>query len=252
MTTIGFIPARYASTRFPGKPLVNICGKPMIQWVYEHACNAKRITRVVVLTDDKRIYNAVQLFGGEVAYTSKKCVSGTERIASILDTYPCDIAVNIQGDEPLLCAHDMDAVACALTKQSDAHIATLARVIKEKERIHNPNIVKVVVDVQDRALYFSRATIPFVREKGTPVKYLQHIGLYAYRTKVLHAMHSLRHRNLEHIEKLEQLRFIENGYGIKVVYTNADVIGVDTPKDVREVEKQLKKQGVKQCQHSHK
>jgi 3-deoxy-manno-octulosonate cytidylyltransferase (CMP-KDO synthetase) len=245
MAVIGFIPARYASTRFPGKPLVQIAGKPMIQWVYEHASKAQSLDRVVVLTDDKRIGVAVTAFGGEVAYTPKHCASGTERIIAALPAYPCTIAVNIQGDEPLLSGADIDRLVAGLTGSTKTAVATLARVIREKERLDDPNVVKVVVDATDHALYFSRSRIPFVRDAGPSKKSRavpihQHIGIYAYRTTALRKIAGLQPGMLELSEKLEQLRFLEHGYRIKIVYTASQLVGVDTPADVRIVQKILR------------
>jgi 3-deoxy-manno-octulosonate cytidylyltransferase (CMP-KDO synthetase) len=246
---IAIIPARYNSTRLPGKPLVNILGKPMIQHVWERAMKAGKIERVIVATDDERVYNVVKVFGGEAAMTSKSHLSGTDRIAEVvagrsLDT---DIIVNIQGDEPMIDPDMIDQVVKLLQNDSRASIGTLCRKIKDKKEITDPNIVKVVFDNDGFALYFTRSPIPFHREgqgsrdKGQgEASYYKHIGIYSYRKEALLSLASMEPTPLEKTEKLEQLRALENGFRIKVSETDRDTIGVDTMEDLEKVTGKIK------------
>jgi len=231
------IPARYASTRLPGKPLIEIQGKPIIQWVYERSSQSKLAAQVVIATDDERIYNAVKDFGGEAAMTSAEHKSGSDRIAEIVEKDPeIDIAVNVQGDEPLIEPESIDKAIQCLMDDPDTDITTLIREIKDKEEINNPNLVKAVIDNTGRALYFSRATIPYKRTDEN-TKYYGHIGLYAYKRNALLKITKLPQTNLEKAECLEQLRALQNGFCIKTVVVDYKPIGIDTPQDVEEFKK---------------
>jgi len=241
MKTIGFIPSRYGSTRLKAKALSIIAGKSMVEWVYTNAKKAKNLDDVIILTDDERIADAVKNFGGKYEMTDPSCNSGTERILSVLDKFECDIAINIQGDEPLVQADDLDRLVDGLVNSKDAPVATLITKIKNKEFINNPNVVKVVLDNWDNGIYFSRANIPFDRDNTGNVQYFQHIGIYAYKKDILQKFNSFEGKTLENIEKLEQLRFLENGYKIKTVETDNTYISVDIADDLEAVERYLLK-----------
>lgn len=232
MKTAIIIPARYASTRLPGKPLIEINGKPIIQWVYEKAQGAKLADLVIVATDDKRIYDSVHNFDGEVAMTSTEHQCGSDRIAEVLEQYPdVSIAVNVQGDEPLITPESIDDAIKALKNDSSADISTLIREIKDEEETLNPNVVKVVCDCNQNAMYFSRSAIPYHRNKGA-IKNFAHIGLYAYRRKALFKMTKLEQSPLELAESLEQLRALQNGLKIKTSIVDYVPVGIDTKEDV--------------------
>jgi 3-deoxy-manno-octulosonate cytidylyltransferase (CMP-KDO synthetase) len=238
---IGVIPARYSSTRFPGKPLVDILGKPMIQWVYENATGSKLLDFLIVATDDERIYNVVKSFGGNVIMTPSDIQTGTDRVAYVLNEFDADIVANIQGDEPLLTSEMIDRAIEPFLNSEKVDISTLAVKINDVDLIFNPNVVKVVFDKDKIALYFSRSPIPFCRDAKNEKDWLKlgnfykHIGLYVYSRESLLRFVSLRRSSLEEIEKLEQLRALENGFRIKVVISESDTIGVDTPEDVEKV-----------------
>jgi 3-deoxy-manno-octulosonate cytidylyltransferase (CMP-KDO synthetase) len=236
MKAIAVIPARYGSTRFPGKPLVPIKGKPLLEWVWRGVCGSKTIQRVLIATDDERIATAAHGFGAEVAMTSDQHPSGTDRVAEAVKGLEADWIVNVQGDEPLLKGSVLDDFVNGL---KDVEMGTMARKFDDPKQVANPNIVKVVMGANGRALYFSRSPIPFQRDKDITVTYWQHIGLYAYRPGVLQRLVSLPPSPLECIEKLEQLRALENGISIQVIPTDHVSIGVDTPEDVERVEKFL-------------
>jgi 3-deoxy-manno-octulosonate cytidylyltransferase (CMP-KDO synthetase) len=239
MKVLGVIPARYGSTRFPGKALADINGKPMIQWCYESSLKSKLIDKLIVATDDKRIFDAVKKFGGEVVMTSKKHKSGTDRIAEAVKKYKCDIVANIQGDEPFIDFRTIDKAIEALKKDKDAQVSTVAKKITDKKEINNPNTVKVVFDENFNALYFSRSVIPYDRDGNGKASYYRHYGLYVYRKDYLMKITKLPESRLEKIEKLEQLRVLENGGKIKIVLTNKDSISIDTRKDLKGVKKWL-------------
>jgi 3-deoxy-manno-octulosonate cytidylyltransferase (CMP-KDO synthetase) len=238
---IGVIPARYSSKRFPGKPLVDILGKPMIQWVYENAMGSKLLDFLIVATDDERIYNVVKSFGGNVIMTPSDIQTGTDRVAYVLNEFDADIVANIQGDEPLLTSEMIDRAIEPFLNSEKVDISTLAVKINDVDLIFNPNVVKVVFDKDKIALYFSRSPIPFCRDAKNEKDWLRlgnfykHIGLYVYSRESLLRFVSLRRSSLEEIEKLEQLRALENGFRIKVVISESDTIGVDTPEDVEKV-----------------
>ena len=234
------IPARYHSTRFPGKPLAHICGKPMIQYVYERACTAHKINEVWVATDDQKIYDSVKAFRGKVLLTSSNHKPGTERVAEAAKKISADIFINIQGDEPLIQPQAIDLLAETMTKTRTI-MATLKTKISQKRDIENSNCVKVVTDKEGFALYFSRSPIPFCRDGcNFSGMYYQHIGIYAYRKKFLLRIPSLPPSDLEKAEKLEQLRILENGYKIKVIETDYQSYGVDTREDLMRVESIMK------------
>jgi 3-deoxy-manno-octulosonate cytidylyltransferase (CMP-KDO synthetase) len=243
MNIIGVIPARYASTRFPGKPLHPIAGKPLIRHVVERCQLAKALSEIIVATDDQRIADVARKFA-RVEMTSDRHPSGTDRIAEVVSRCPCDAAVNIQGDEPLIDPAVVDAVAQAL---ADSQMSTAAAPFQDVAEYDNPNVVKVVVNVAGRALYFSRRTIPFVRDAASrPVAeqlaafpFLKHLGIYGYGRETLLKLVKFPVSPLEAAEKLEQLRALENGIGIAVVKVFYDSIGVDVPADVGRVEQLL-------------
>lgn len=241
MKILGIIPARYASTRFPGKPLADIHGKPMIRRVYEQSAMAHRLDSVVVATDDKRIAEAVRSFGGNVVMTSATHQSGTDRCREALDIVggTFDAVVNIQGDEPFIHPSQIDQLAEMLIN-TNVPIATLVRRIDVAAELFNPNIVKVVQSSQGRALYFSRHPIPFQRQYETAewienYPYLAHVGLYAYRAEALQSIACLPPSMLEMAESLEQLRWLENGFSIGLGITEKQNIGIDTPEDLKKI-----------------
>lgn len=235
MKIIGVIPARYGSTRLPGKPLVNINGKPMIQHVWESSKKSKLINELYVATDDKRIYDTVTGFGGNAVMTSKKHKSGSDRIGEVIKNMKCDIVLNIQGDEPFINPLNIDKAIKPLIKDKNIQVSTLCTPIKNIEEIDNPNVVKAVIDKNSFALYFSRFGIPFDRDMAKNIIYYKHIGLYVYRKKYLLEFIKLKPSKLEMAEKLEQLRILENGKKIKVVVTNIDSFTIDTNKDLKKL-----------------
>jgi 3-deoxy-manno-octulosonate cytidylyltransferase (CMP-KDO synthetase) len=237
------IPARYGSTRLPGKPLVSLNGQPMIQRVYARAKSARRVDRVIVATDDDRIVKAVNSFGGEARMTRADHRTGTERVAEVAAHVEGDVFVNVQGDEPLLDPAAVDTAVAALLEDPGAAVATVATPIKIPGDIMDPNVVKVVLDFDDNALYFSRAPIPWVRDTGNTiqVRHLKHLGLYVFQREALLEYPTLPQGELERIEQLEQLRWMENGTKIRVAEVEHDAISVDVPEDVARVEKLLQR-----------
>lgn len=237
------IPARYASTRLPGKPLVQLAGKPMVQRVYERAKMVKSAVRVIVATDDERILKAVEGFGGEARMTRPDHRTGTERIAEVAAHTEGDVYVNVQGDEPLLDPEAVDTAVGALLEEPLAAIATVAVAIKTPADIMDPNVVKTVLDFDGNALYFSRAPIPWVRDSAThvAVRHLKHLGLYVFQREALLEYPTLPQGELEKVEQLEQLRWMENGWKIRVAEVEHDAVSVDVPADVERVEKLLQK-----------
>jgi 3-deoxy-manno-octulosonate cytidylyltransferase (CMP-KDO synthetase) len=232
------IPARYASTRLPGKPLLRETGKYLIQHVYERACAARGVAAVVVATDDTRIAAAVQRFGGRCVMTRPDHPSGTDRVAEVARGLDADLVVNLQGDEPLIDPASLELLTDLMVHDEDSVMATLAVPIRTAEQWRNPNCVKVVCDGDGRALYFSRSPIPYVREgspdfAATPPQFLQHLGLYAYRRGFLLRLAGLPPAPLEQLEKLEQLRVLAMGFGIRVGIVEDAGIGVDTYEDYR-------------------
>jgi 3-deoxy-manno-octulosonate cytidylyltransferase (CMP-KDO synthetase) len=237
------IPARFGSTRLPGKPLVSLNGQPMIQRVYDRAKSARRVDRVIVATDDDRILKAVTSFGGEARMTRPDHRTGTERVAEVAAHEAGEVFVNVQGDEPLLDPAAIDTAVAALLEESQATVATVATPIKIPSDIMDPNVVKVVLDFDDNALYFSRAPIPWVRDTGNSiqVRHLKHLGLYAFQRDALLEYPTFPQGELERIEQLEQLRWLENGAKIRVAEVEHDAVSVDVPEDVARVEKLLQK-----------
>lgn len=241
---VAIIPARYDSNRFPGKPLAEICGKPMIQHVVERAKNVDLLSRVVVATDDQRIADCVSSFGGEYVMTRQDHVSGTDRLAEAAELVGIsehDVVVNIQGDQPLFPAEVIEQVARPILDDPALPMSTLIYKIVRDEEINDPNHVKTVFDRDNHALYFSRAPIPFQRHPEDDISptYYRHLGLYAYKKGFLLTFVSLPEGEWERFEKLEQLRALEYGYKIKVILTNHDSIEVDTPEELKRVEEYL-------------
>jgi 3-deoxy-manno-octulosonate cytidylyltransferase (CMP-KDO synthetase) len=236
MKVLGIIPSRYESTRFPGKSLIDIMGKTMIQRVYEQAKKSKQLDDLVVATDDQRIFEKVKSFGGSVIITGKHHKNGTERCLEVAESLQAQFVVNIQGDEPFIQPEQIDKLCSIIS--SDTDLATLIKRIKDPSDLGNPNLVKVVKSLDDHALYFSRSPIPFDRSMNKaptlPSKkiYWKHIGIYAYRTEVLSQIVKLEESALEKMESLEQLRWLENGYKIKTAETHFESTGIDTPEDL--------------------
>jgi 3-deoxy-manno-octulosonate cytidylyltransferase (CMP-KDO synthetase) len=238
------IPARYASTRLPGKPLVSLAGKPMVQRVYERARQAQTVHHVVVATDDQRIIDAVHAFGGDARMTRADHRTGTERIAEVAVHEQGDVFVNVQGDEPLVDPAAIDAAVAALLEEPAAQIATVATPIRHAGDIMDPNVVKTVLDFESNGLYFSRAPIPWIRDtqQKIHVNYWKHLGLYVFQRDALLEYPTLPQGELEKIEQLEQLRWLENGWKIRVSEVQHDAVSVDVPEDVARVEKLLREQ----------
>jgi len=238
---VGVIPARYESSRFPGKPLIDIAGKTMIQRVYEQASKAKSLDMVVVATDDDRIFNHVKSFGGEVVMTDPNHQSGTERCQEAYKKIAPDanVVVNIQGDEPFIDPLQIELVT-QLFQQEKTQLGTLIKKIIDQETLFNNNTPKVVVGAGGKAIYFSRQTIPFLRDVAQEnwlqkQDFYKHIGIYAYRTSVLDEIVQLPESPLEKSEKLEQLRWLENGYEIFTAITEIETIGIDTKEDLEKI-----------------
>ena len=243
MKVLCVIPARYASTRLPGKPLKDIAGKPMVCRVYDRASQAKLVSRTLVATDDERILQAVREHGGEAMMTRADHPTGTDRLAEVAASFPdVDLIINVQGDEPLIEPSLIDELASVFETDPDLRMATVKTEIKDEEEQHNPNNVKVVTDQNGYALYFSRSLLPYPRHEGCPV--YKHIGIYAYQRDFLLAYAKMPSTPLEEAESLEQLRALENGYRIKVVETRAKFVGVDTAEDLAKVNAIYKIMGV--------
>jgi len=238
---LAVIPARQASVRFPGKPLANIAGRPMIQHVVERVRQAESVDRIVVATDEEAIKKAVESFGGEAILTRRDHRTGTDRVAEVGAHVSAEIYVNVQGDEPLVDPGTIDALVAAMNEDPAAQIATPCSAISNTNDIMDPNIVKVVRDFEGNALYFSRAPIPWVRETSetAEARHWKHLGLYAFRRDALIEFPTLPPGELERVEQLEQLRWLENGFHIAVVETDYDAVSVDVPADIARVEKLL-------------
>ncbi|MCC6444657.1 MAG: 3-deoxy-manno-octulosonate cytidylyltransferase [Armatimonadetes bacterium] len=241
MSVAGIIPARYASTRLPGKALANLCGKLLIQHVYERTARAETLDEVIVATDDERILEAVRSFGGRAEMTSPEHRSGTDRIAEVAARLDADIIANIQGDEPLIEPKMIDTAVRALLEDKSVEMSTLKSLIHDEKDITNPNVVKVVTDLSGYALYFSRLPIPYCRDprQSGPVRHYRHIGLYAYRRSLLLRYPHLPQTPLEQLEMLEQLRALENGCRIRVAETDFESLGVDTREELERVRRIL-------------
>ncbi|MGB0915217.1 MAG: 3-deoxy-manno-octulosonate cytidylyltransferase [Crocinitomicaceae bacterium] len=238
MKIIGVIPARYASSRFPGKPLIDLKGKSMIQRVYEGAVKSEMLSEVIVATDDQRIYDEVNRFGGKVQMTSENHTTGTDRCGEVADNINADIIINIQGDEPLVDYRQLDQL-CAAFEDETVGIATLGIKGVSAEEQNNSNRIKIVLDKQNNALYFSRSPIPNTANANLDAvnqfDFYRHIGLYAYRKETLMELVNLEKTLLEQVESLEQLRWLYNGYGIRVVETTIETPNIDVPEDIEKV-----------------
>ena len=244
---VAIIPARYSSTRFPGKPLAHIAGTPMIQHVYERVCAAKKVDEVFVATDDKRVAESVNNFGGRFVMTPSSLRSGTDRCAAAARKIKADVIVNVQGDEPVISPKTIDAAVNILLKSQENVMSTAAVPITDQDILFSENAVKVVMNKNEDAMYFTRNTIPFLRgvhqqEYLKRFQFLKHLGIYVYRSSFLQRLTKLKETPLEAAEKLEQLRVLENGYKIKVAIVEEDTISVDVPSDVISVEDFLSNQ----------
>lgn len=244
MKFIGVIPARYASTRFPGKPLALLGGRPVIQYVYEKAVNA--LGEAYVATDDQRIYDAVRAFGGEAVMTRSDHQSGTDRIEEACEKIgtDADVIINIQGDEPFVHPSQLETIQ-QLFDHPQTQIGTLGKRFESMDAVMNPNSPKIITDKHGFALYFSRSVVPYIRGKEQQewlqsFPYLKHLGIYAYRREILHEITQLPQSSLEKAESLEQLRWLENGYCIRVGITEVETVGIDTPEDLQRAEVFLK------------
>ena len=243
MKALCIIPARYASTRLPGKPLRDIAGKPMIVRVYERAVQAKRVQDVVVATDDERIRTAVEEHGGRAVMTRTDHATGTDRLAEVAEKMTdYDLIINVQGDEPLIDPTVIDALVKPFLADARLSMATAKTLLTDEEEIANPNNVKVITDLTGNALYFSRARIPYARNEGANV--YKHIGIYAYRRDFLLSYARMAQTPLERSESLEQLRVLENGHRIHVIETDAVFIGVDTEEDLTAVNEEYIRRGI--------
>jgi 3-deoxy-manno-octulosonate cytidylyltransferase (CMP-KDO synthetase) len=233
---IGIIPSRFASTRFPGKPLIIIDGKSMIERVYMQAKLSTSLSKVIVATDDERIFDHVKKFGGEVIMTSAEHQSGTDRCAEVVSNLKesFDVAINIQGDEPYIQPEQIDLI-CSCFNKDETQIATLIKQTGNINEIESPNVVKAVVAQNLKALYFSRHAIPFNRNNSDDIIYYKHIGIYAYRTAILSLISKLPVSLLERAESLEQLRWLENGFTIQTAITKYETIAIDTPADLEKL-----------------
>ena len=238
---LAVIPARHASSRFPGKPLAPLAGRPMIQHVVERVQRAELVSRVVVATDDAAIQKAVEAFGAEAVLTRSDHRTGTDRVAEVAARWPAEIYVNVQGDEPLVDPGTVDALVAAMLEDDAVQIATPCTAITHRNDIVDPHICKVTRDFDGNALYFSRAPIPWVRETSESVaaRHWKHLGLYAFRRDALLEFPALPPGELERLEQLEQLRWLENGFRIRVIETEYDAISVDVPADLERVERIL-------------
>jgi len=244
MDAIGIIPARYHSTRFEGKVLKDLLGKSLIQHVWDNAKRASTLEDLIVATDDERIESEVLRFGGKVILTAKEHKSGTDRLGEVVNPIDVKVVVNIQADEPLLHPSMIDDMVRSLLENKDIDMATLMKRITDPKELANPNVVKVVTDKNGYALYFSRSMIPYPRIKKN-ANFYKHIGLYAFTKDFLFTFTNLPPSTLENIEGLEQLRILENGYKIKVIETQFDTIGIDTPEDLEIAEEILKSRGTR-------
>ncbi|OPY79676.1 MAG: 3-deoxy-manno-octulosonate cytidylyltransferase [Syntrophorhabdus sp. PtaU1.Bin058] len=231
------IPARFGSTRLPGKPLLDLCGKPLIQWVHERARESRLADEILIATDDEQIRDRAQSFGAEVVMTSVACTSGTDRVYEAVRERNADIVVNLQGDEPFIRSDMIDAIFSVIEREH-LDMATLCCPLKDNHEYEDPNTVKVVLDRAGYALYFSRAPIPYVRDdrRASPYK---HVGIYGFSMTLLEQFVRMEKGRLEETESLEQLRVLENGYKIKVLTTQYDGFGIDTEEDLKRAEKIL-------------
>ncbi|MBF0287969.1 MAG: 3-deoxy-manno-octulosonate cytidylyltransferase [SAR324 cluster bacterium] len=241
MSVIAVIPARYQSSRFPGKPLADLAGKPMIQQVYERVTQVDAIDRVLIATDDQRIFEAVKMFGGNVIMTRSDHQTGTDRIVEAISSVECEWVLNVQGDEPLVDPGDLENLIQQTKQQESAKVSTLMYPIEDNETFNDPNVVKLIINARKEALYFSRSPIPF--EKEQHMTRWRHIGVYLYQREFLLQFNQWERTELELTEQLEQLRILDNGYSIFCVQAQKDGVGVDRPEDLIEAEKLLLSQG---------
>lgn len=242
MRAIGVIPARFEATRFPGKVLAPLFGRPLIQYVYEEALKSNTLEDLVVATDDERVLKAVEDFGGRAVMTAKEHKSGTDRLTEVVNPIDTRVVVNIQADEPLICFSLIDELVNCLLQDPQIPMATVIRKIKDMHDLIDPNVVKAVKDKNNFALYFSRSTIPHLRSSlaaSQTLSFYKHLGLYAYSKEFLFTFTNLPVGELERSEKLEQLRALEHGYRIKLIETGLDTIGVDTPEDLEKVKQKM-------------
>lgn len=242
MKIVGIIPARFESSRFPGKPLIDLKGKSMIQRVYEGASKSKLISEVIVATDDQRIFDEVKSFGGNVQMTSKEHTTGTDRCGEVAIGSDADVIINIQGDEPLIDFRQLDQLAAAFSEK-EVQIATLGKKGVSKDDLLNPNRIKIVLNSKNNAMYFSRSAIPNINNASNELvenfDFFRHIGVYAYRKETLLKLVNLEKTELEQIESLEQLRWLFHEYPIRVVETDIETPNIDVPEDVEKVLAQL-------------
>ncbi|MGL5311875.1 MAG: 3-deoxy-manno-octulosonate cytidylyltransferase [Peptostreptococcaceae bacterium] len=241
---LGIIPARYESTRLPRKPLKDICGHTMIEWVYKRAIKSN-LDRVVVATDSQEVFDVVKAFGGDVVMTDANHLNGTSRIAEVCEKIiDCDVIINIQGDEPLIEPAMINSLIESFKEENDLKMTTLKHKLNKKEDIENPNFVKVVTDKKDYAIYFSRSVIPYPRNENLDI-YFKHVGIYGYKREFVLEYSKLESTPLENSESLEQLRVLENGYKIKVLETPYEIIGVDTAEELEKVREYILKNKIK-------
>ncbi|MGL4357275.1 MAG: 3-deoxy-manno-octulosonate cytidylyltransferase [Cetobacterium sp.] len=244
MKFLGVIPARYESTRLPRKPLKDICGHTMIEWVYKRAIKSN-LDRVVIATDSKEVFDEVLSFGGDVIMTDANHLNGTSRIAEVCQKITdYDVVINIQGDEPLIEPDMINSLIDIFKEENDLKMATLKHKLKKKEDIENPNFVKVITNKKDYAIYFSRSVIPYPRNENLDI-YFKHVGIYGYKREFVLEYSKLESTPLENSESLEQLRVLENGYKIKVLETPYEIIGVDTAEELERVRKYILEKEIK-------
>jgi len=243
MDVIGVIPARHQSSRLSYKLTRIVLGKPLIQWTWEHAKEAHLLDMLLIACDSPQVQDIAKGFGAEVIFTSPEHISGTDRIAEVVRDIDVKIVINIQADEPLIHPTTIDSLASCMLNDKNLIMATVKKKIDDEEEINNPNIVKVITDRDNFAIYFSRFPLPYVRQKKTESVYYKHIGIYGYTKDFLYTFKNLPKSYLEEAEKLEQLRAIEGGYRIKVIETNFDSWGVDTEEDLKKVEETLAQRG---------
>ncbi|MCQ8212432.1 3-deoxy-manno-octulosonate cytidylyltransferase [Cetobacterium somerae] len=243
MKFLGVIPARYESTRLPKKPLKDICGHSMIEWVYKRAMKSN-LDKVIIATDSHEVFNEVKSFGGEVILTDKNHSNGTSRIAEVCEKITdYDVIINVQGDEPLIEPDMINSLIDIFKKEHDLKMGTLKHKLHRKEDIENPNFVKVITDKNDYAIYFSRSVIPYPRNENLDI-YFKHVGIYGYKRDFVLEYSKLESTPLENSESLEQLRVLENGYKIKVLETPFEIIGVDTQEELEKVRKYITEKGI--------
>lgn len=243
MKFLGVIPARYESTRLPKKPLKDICGHSMIEWVYKRAMKSN-LDEVIIATDSQEVFDEVKRFGGEVILTDKNHLNGTSRIAEVCEKITdYDVIINVQGDEPLIEPDMINSLIDVFKKEESLKMATLKHKLHKKEDIENPNFVKVITDRDDYAIYFSRSVIPYPRNENLDI-YFKHVGIYGYKREFVLEYSKMESTPLENSESLEQLRVLENGYKIKVLETPFEIIGVDTKEELEKVRNYIAEKGI--------